>query len=199
VSKLWRRPGTAQVTEDQVNARVARARADVARILDRILDDDEGLAEIYAMHGQQAPASRPGPVPADDEGGQVQAVCDRIAMLETALARASAPGVSSSTASMYLGMARRFLVELRSGLANRTVSAEDAARLMGSVRHDLREADRTLDRERQLPLKETVLTRIGEMRDLTRDLVGQVDALDDQVMRLFGHSDDPAVVPVPQY
>ena len=163
------------------------------------LDDEAGLAQIYAMHGQQAPAG-PGPAPAgDDEGGQVQAVCDRIAMLETTLAQASGPDVPSSTAALYLRMARQFLFELRSGLAHRTMSAADAFRLLGSVRHDLRETGRTLDRGRRLPLEAAVLARMGEMRDLTADLADQLDVLDEQVMRLFGHSDDPAVVPVPRH
>jgi hypothetical protein len=42
--------------EGQVNAKVARARADIAASLAGILDDETGLARIYATHGQQAPA-----------------------------------------------------------------------------------------------------------------------------------------------
>jgi hypothetical protein len=178
---------------------VSQARADIAHILGRVLDDEAGLAEIYAMHGQEPPAG-PGRVPADDdEGGQVRAVCDRIAMMEATLGHAEGPDTPSSTASVYLRMARQFLFELRAGLSHRTMDAEDAFRLLRSVRHDLREADRTLDREQRLPLERTVVTRLGEMQGLTGDLAGQLDALDDQVMRLFGHSDDPAVVPVPQH
>jgi hypothetical protein len=43
--------------EGQVNAKVARARADMAASLAGILDDETGLARMYAIHGQQAPAS----------------------------------------------------------------------------------------------------------------------------------------------
>ncbi len=194
----WR-TGATRITEDQVNTMVARARANIAVILGDVLDDEAGLARIYAMHGQQAPAG-PGPGAAGvDEGGQVQAVCDRIAMLEALLAQAARPGMPSNLAGMYLGMARRFLFELRAGLAGRSLSAEDAFRLLTSVRHDLREADNTLRREQQLPLGEAVLTRIGELRELTSDLAGQMDALAEKVMRLFGHSDTPSVVPVPQH
>jgi hypothetical protein len=42
--------------EGQVTARVSRARADIAASLSGVLDDEAGLAEIYAMHGRQAPA-----------------------------------------------------------------------------------------------------------------------------------------------
>jgi hypothetical protein len=47
--------------EGQVNAKVARARADIAASLAGVLDDEEGLAQIYAMHGQQAPATTGSP------------------------------------------------------------------------------------------------------------------------------------------
>lgn len=193
----WRR-GDARITEDQVNAMVARARDDIARTLGNVLDDEAGLAGIYTLHGQQAPA-RPAPAPAaaDEEGEPVRAVCDRIAMLESMLAHASKLGIQASPAGAYLRMAGRFLFELRSGLANRSLSAPDAFRLLSSVRHDLREADRTLRQEQRLPLGEAVLAQIGELRELTSDLAGQMDSLDERVMRLFGHSDDPAVVPVP--
>ncbi len=193
----WR-TGATRITDDQVNARVARARADIAAILGNVLDDEAGLARIYAVHGREVPAA-PGPAGADDEGGQVQAVCDRIAMLESALAQAASPDAPSSQARMYLSMGRQFLFELRSGLASRSLAAEDAFRLLSNVRHDLREADSTLRQEQQLPLGSTLLTRIGELRELTSDLAGQLDSLGDQVMKLFGYTDDPAVVPVPQH
>ena len=144
VSRQRWRTGATRITDDQVNARVARARADIAAILGNVLDDEAGLARIYAMHGRQVPAA-PGPAGAgDDEGGQVQAVCDRIAMLESALAQAASPDAPSSQARMYLSMGRQFLFELRSGLASRSLAAEDAFRLLSNVRHDLREADSTL-------------------------------------------------------
>ena len=200
MSRQRRRTGATRITDDQVDARVGRARADIAAILGNVLDDEAGLAQIYAMHGREAPPARPGPAGAsDDEGGQVQAVCDRIAMLETALAQAASPDAPSSRARMYLSMGRQFLFELRSGLAGRNLAAEDAFRLLGSVRHDLREADSTLRQELQLPLAKNLLTRIGELRELTADLAVQLDSLDEQVMKLFGYTDDPAVVPVPQH
>jgi hypothetical protein len=195
----WRISGT-RITEDEVNARVATARADIAAVLAEVLDDDAGLARIYALHGQQPPPSTSEATPAeDDESGQVQTVCDRIAMLETTLAQAARPGGPSMEAGFYLSAARRFLFELRSGLAGRSLAAEDAFRLLSTVRHDLQEADRTLRAEQRLPLAEPVPTRLGELRELTRELTGQMDALTEQVMRLFGRSKDPAVVPAPQH
>jgi hypothetical protein len=58
--------------EDRVNARVARARADIAVSLARVLDDETGLAQIYAMHDQQAPARTGSPsCPACGGAGEV--------------------------------------------------------------------------------------------------------------------------------
>ncbi len=204
MSRLNWRAGGARLTDDQVNAMVARARADIAEILADVLDDEAGLAAIYTMHGRPAPAG-PGLAAAgydgggDEEGGQVGVVCDRIAMLESALAQAARKAAPSSQAGMYLGMGRRFLFELRSGLAGRSLSAADAFRLMTSVRHDLREADGTLRRELQLPLGRGVLAKLAELRELVADLAGQVDSLDGQVMKLFGRSDQASAVPVPQH
>lgn len=194
--KRWRR-GATSLTGDQVQAMVTRARADIGEILQGALDHEAGLARIYAMHGQQPPA-RPGQATAgDDEGGQVAAVCDHIAMLESTLAQVARPGGPSGEASMYLRMGRQFLSELRTGLAARNLSSEDAFRLLTSVQHDLREAGRTLRRERRLPLPAAVLARGAEMQEMLDGLAGQLDGLHGQVARLFGHSDEPAMVPVP--
>lgn len=197
MKRPWR-IGAPRISEDEVNALVARARADIGAILEDVLDNEAGLAQVYAVHGQSAPPRAAAAAP-DDEGGQVGAVCDRIAMLEAALAQAGRPGSSSSLAGMYLQMASGFLFELRSGLADRDLSAEDAVRLLNNVRHDLQEAARTLRNEQRLPLPAPVLAGIGEMRELTSEIAGQVAGVDEQVMRLFGRSDDPAEVPAPHH
>jgi hypothetical protein len=57
----------------------------------------------------------------------------------------------------------------------------------------------TLRSEQRLPLAEPMLARIGEMRELASEMTGQLTVLDEQVMRLFGRSDDPAAVPVPHH
>lgn len=198
MSRRPRRIGAPRIAEEEVTTLVIRARADIAGILNDVLDNDAGLTRIYAAHGQQPPP-RAAEAAATDEGGQVGAVCDHIAMMETTLAQAAKPGGPSIRAGMYLEMARGFLFELRSGLTSRDLSAEDAFRLLGTVRHDLEEADRTLRSERRLPLPPPVLARNGEMRELTSEMTGQLAVLDEQVTRLFGHSGDPAAVPVPHH
>ena len=197
---MSRRPwriGAARITDNEVTTLVTRARADVAGILDDVLDNEAGLAQIYAAYGQQPPASVAVAAPGGEDD-QVGAVCDRIAMLETTLAQAARPGGPSIRAAMYLDMTRRFLFELRAGLASRDLSAKDASRLLNNIRNDLKEADRTLRSEQRLPLPPPVLAGIGEKRELTSEMASQLAALDEQVMRLFGHSDDPVAVPAPR-
>jgi len=194
----WRISGS-RITEDEVRGRVMRARADIVAVLSGILDDDADLARIYALHGQHAPQDTGAAAGQGDDSGQVQVVCDRIAMLETTLAQASRPGEVSMEAGFYLSAARRFLFELRSGLGGHSLTAEDAFRLLTTVRHDLQEADQTLRAEQRLPLAGPMLARLGELRELTRELTGQMETLTEQVMRLFGRSKDPAVVPAPQH
>jgi hypothetical protein len=198
-SRRWR-GRDARMTDEQVDMLVARDRAAIAAVLDRELSTRAGLARIYAAHGLPAPPGQEEAGlarPAADDGGELQAVCDQIAMLETTLAHASRPEAPSGQAGMYLSAASRFLYELRSGLAERTMTAADASRLLTSVRHDFDEAERTLRGEQRLPVGPGVLARLGELRDLVGDLSGQLPALDQDVMRLFGHSDDPASVPLP--
>ena len=117
-------------------------------------------------------------------------------MLETALAPADRPGGAPGQAGIYLSAARRYLAELRFGLSQRDLTAEDASRLLHTVRHDLRQADAALQRDRELPLSPAVLTRMGELAELTGDLARQLEDVAGSVMRLFGHSPEPALVPV---
>jgi hypothetical protein len=44
-----------------------------------------------------------------------------------------------------------------------------------------------------------VLVGLGEMRELTSEMTGQLAVLDEQVMRLFDRSDDSAAVPAPHH
>jgi hypothetical protein len=202
MSKRQRRLRADRLTDDQVQVLVARTRADIDTILDQVLDDEAGLARIYAMHGQQLPqqpaTGRPdGDVGEDD--GQIQIVCDRIAMLESALAHAARRDRPSGHAQMYLRTAGRFLVELRFGLTGRDLSAQDAFRLLANVRHDLREADHAARAEQRLPLPQPVLAGIADLRELIADLTTQAVGLDREVARLFGHSGERSAIPVPQH
>ena len=194
----WR-IGAARITEDEVKPLVAGPVPISPRILDEVLDDEAGLAQIYAAHGQQPHPRSAAAAPAeDDESGQVQVVCDRIAMLETTLAQAARPGGPSMRAGYVPGDGPRFLFELRSGLASRSLSAEDAFRLLSTVPPRPAGSGQDAPRRAAASPSPAGARRFGELRELTREMTGQLDGLDKQVMRLFGHSDDPAAVPAPQ-
>ena len=90
-SRRWRGRG-ARMTDEQVSMLVARDRAAIAAVLDRELSTQAGLARIYAAHGLPAPPGQEEAGlarPVADDGGELQAVCDQITMLETTLAHAS--------------------------------------------------------------------------------------------------------------
>jgi len=182
-------------SDETVDADVRRGMDDVLAALDNVIDDDAVLARIYARLGKDVP----GPAPGQGGGTAADEICARIGMLESAITTAVKAGPAASflgTAS--LNTARRYLFELRNGLQNRTMTAPEAFRLLSSTRHALHEADRVLRRQHDMPLRQPVHARIGDLRQLSTDLLGQLDDITEGVMRLFGHSDDSAPVLVPQ-
>jgi hypothetical protein len=182
-------------SDETVDADVRRGMDDVLAALDNVIDDDAVLARIYARLGKDVP----GPAPGQGGGTAADEICARIGMLESAITTVVKAGPAASflgTAS--LNTARRYLFELRNGLQNRTMTAPEAFRLLSSTRHALREADRVLRRQHDMPLRQPVHAQIGDLRQLSIDLLGQLDDITEGVMRLFGHSDDSAPVLVPQ-
>jgi hypothetical protein len=182
-------------SNETVDAGVRRGMDDVLAALDNVIDDDAVLARIYARLGKDVP----GPAPGQGGGTAADEICARIGMLESAITTVVKAGPAASflgTAS--LNTARRYLFELRNGLQNRTMTAPEAFRLLSSTRHALHEADRVLRRQHDMPLRQPIHAQIGDLRQLSIDLLGQLDDITEGVMRLFGHSDDSAPVLVPQ-
>jgi len=169
---------------------IQAARANLAGALGTVLDDDADLARIYARHGQQPPA-----LAAAAAGGQVEAVCDRLGMLEAALATAAEQGPASLFGIAYLKAVRRILFELRTGLLNRRLAEEEALRLLSSARHNLREAARILHPQQGPAMTEAVRGRISELHGLASDGTAQLEAMHHEVMRLFDQSGDTALIP----
>jgi hypothetical protein len=197
VKRLLRRFPGSRLSDDDVNEMIEAARADILVALGRTLDDDGGLAQIYAARGQQVPVqAAPGPG-SGDEGWQVQAVCDRIGLLEMALDEAGKSGTVSGLGGLYLAAARQFLFELRTGLISRNITAEDAFRLLTSVRRNLDEAAQALSAEHSRAPSQLFPDQISDLGDFADDLTRQLDVVEDSVMQLFGNSDDPALIPAP--
>jgi hypothetical protein len=186
----WRDDVGALASDTEVDAIVEAARAGVLTALDAALDTEAALARVYARSGLQPP-ERPA---APEAGSQLAAVCDRIGMLESALA-AAARQAPASFGVAYLRQVRRILFELRTGLEGRRLAAEEALRLVGSARHNLREAARILSSELRA-VTEAARGQVSELQELTGDGDAQLEGLHHEVMRLFDQSGDSALVPV---
>jgi hypothetical protein len=171
----WRISG-ARITDDEVNARVARARADIAAILADVLDDDAGLARISTLHGQH-----------EEADFEVADICASLNSLAAALASAADPaspaGGEIGPACTFMGTASMRTAALAAGLAGRQVSREDAARALRLIRHNLSEA-RTLLTERGREIS-PAQHGIGGYLDLLAQGQQQVEELTPRVMRLF--------------
>lgn len=183
-------------SDETVDADVRHGMDDVLAALDNVIDDEAVLARIYARLDRDVP----GPVPGQGGGTAADEICARIGMLESAITAVVKAGPAASfLGTVSLNTARRYLFELRNGLQNRTMTAPEAFRLLGSTRHALHEADTVLRRQHDMPLRQPVHAQIGDLRQLSTDLLGQLDDITEGVMRLFGHSDDSAPVLVPQH
>lgn len=181
----------ARVSDAELDQMIQAARTDIASALDAVLDREADLARIYARYGQQPPA-RP---PAHKPGSQVAAVCDRIAILESAIAAATGSRRSAMLGALYLAATRRILFELRTGLAGRRLAKEEAQRLLGGAEHNLRQAAHTLDAQQRATTKKASRDWIAELRDLTSHLSAQLPTVRADVMRIFDQSDDNVLVP----
>jgi hypothetical protein len=183
-------------SDETVDADVRRGMDDVLAALDNVIDDEAVLTRIYARLGKEVPG------PATGQGTRTAAdeMCARIGMLESAITTVVKAGPPASfLGTVSLNTARRYLFELRNGLQNRTMTAPEAFRLLTSTRHALHEADTILRRQHDIPLRQPVHVQIGDLRQLSTDLLGQLEDITEGVMRLFGHSDDSAPILVPQH
>jgi hypothetical protein len=185
-------------SDEMVDAEVRRGMDDVLAALDNVIDDEAVLTRIYVRLGKDVT----GPAPTTGQGTRTAAdeMCARIGMLESAITTVVKAGPSASfLGTVSLNTARRYLYELRNGLQNRTMTAPEAFRLLTSTRHALHEADTVLRRQHDMPLRQPVHAQIGDLRQLSTDLLGQLEDITEGVMRLFGHSDDSAPILVPQH
>ncbi|WUI01565.1 hypothetical protein OHR68_07015 [Spirillospora sp. NBC_00431] len=163
-----------------------------------------GLADVYARAGLVQPATISSPPQPSGQAGDdadlaaVQDVADHIQMLDTLLAAVTKADNTPLLLGSYLGMARQFLLQLRTGLTARRLSQREAFGLIQDVRHDIREADKVLRRQQGLSLEQVMHTRIGELQEINTDMADQMELLEQKVMRLFDQSDEPAaLIPVP--
>lgn len=194
----YRRGGT----DTELDRLIKEARAAELARMDAAFDFDAGLADVYDRAGLTRPSDRnakqSAPASEDDSESAVRAVCDHIEMIDALLAAVTKSDSGPLLPTSYLKMARQFLLQLRTGLSARRLSAVEAIGLVNSIEHDFREADKTLRRQHGLSLQQALHDRIGELREISTDMTGQTQVLRQNVMRLFDAADDPVpLTPVP--
>jgi hypothetical protein len=161
--------------------------------LDTALDPEAGLADVYARSARSRPNRSPSPRARHDSvsSDRLRDGCDQIDELTAWLAGLVASGQQNSFAgSSFLELAHDDLVQLRSGLAARTMARPEARQLTTGVLDQLDRADRILRSQ-----DATTLDHLA--RSLTRragSLTGQARAVHEMVIRLYEPS--PSAAPV---
>jgi hypothetical protein len=173
-----------------LDALLAGTWEDGATAIARVLDLEAGKAALLAALGRQEP---PGPGTGQ---GSVREQIDALLATVTAETRSNGGAAHSAiTANLYA--ARQFLIQLRAGLAGRTLAKDSALDLAAGLDHALEEACRTL---RRLPPgpggagdQET-----EDLAELIGGIRQQLPALSRKIEQLFDEAGDPAPpVPVP--
>jgi hypothetical protein len=119
-------------------------------------------------------------------------------MIDTLLVSITRTDAGPVVTGFYLTMCRHLLLQLRTGLQARRLSLRDALDLIVNVRHNLREIDQLLRRHHGLSLDEALHDRIGELMEIGTDMTGQMQTLENSIVRLFDAAGEPAVLtPVP--
>lgn len=181
--------------DEVVDSAVRQGMHDMLTALDNVVDDEAVLDQIYAGLGKARPSH---PDRRHESSSAADEVCSRISMLESVIAAAVKSAQPSYAGTASLAQARRFLFELRTGLERRTMTAEDAFRLLNVIGHALNEACRILRRQETTSPKKSIQAQVSDLRKLAEDVRGTFSEIEEQVMRLFGHSNDSSPVLVPQ-
>jgi hypothetical protein len=195
---LWDRRGPGGDDAD-LDALLAGAWEDGAAAVARVLDIEGGKSALLtAMRGQRPGRSSWQQESPDD--GAVAAVCAEVDVLLAIITAEGGPdaGPAHSTAMPYLVSVRKFLIQLRAGLAGRRLAKAEALQLAGSIRHGLSEATRTL---RMLPpgVIPAGGQEAGELAGVVAGMLERLPALSGQIERLFDEAGDAAPrVPVPR-
>ncbi len=173
-----------------LDALLAEAWEDGAAAVAGVLDLESGKAALAAALGRQESPGR-----AAGQGGVREAIDALLAGVSAELSTNAGAAHSAITSNLYA--CRQFLIQLRAGLAGRTLSKAGALELTGSLGHTLKEACRTLQ---TLPPGPGGATRqeAEELVELISGIRQQLPALERKIERLFDEAGDPAPpVPVP--
>ena len=147
------------------------------------LDHDTGLADVYARSAR----GRPDPGQAargrdSADSRRLEEACDQIDELTAWLEDLIASGQQDPFAgSSFLELARDNLIELRSGLAARTMARPEARQLTADTLGQLDRADQILRAQHTTALDDLAASRTRRAGSLT----GQARAVRDLVDRLY--------------
>jgi hypothetical protein len=201
---FWKR-NRSKDRDAELDATMTASRASFIAHYNATFDFEAGLDDVYARAGldrmaihQDAAATPADEFEVDVEHGALQQVCDRITMIDTLLVSITRTDAGPVVTGFYLTMCRQLLLQLRTGLQARRLSLRDALDLIVNVRHNLREIDQLLRRHHGLSLDEALHDRIGELMEIGTDMTGQMQTLENSIVRLFDAAGEPAVLtPVP--
>jgi hypothetical protein len=176
----------------ELDALLATAMDGMLGKLEAGFDPGAGLADVYARAGADPLAAARAPAPARRRPGpaatsrRLQEACDQIDTLDAFLAAITRSTRNDPFAgAAFVEAARPVLLQLRMGLANRTLAREDATRLIGHVRHNLDEAERILQAQGASSLAEIARTRLGSDTEFGGSAAEQAQALAQVIMRLY--------------
>jgi hypothetical protein len=184
-------PDDQSYDDDELDRVLNAAMDGILAKLEAAFDPEAGLADIRSRRA--APAARVAPGPGGPGSSRLEAACDHIDQLTAWL-----DGLIESSrrtpfrGSGFLELARDNLVQLRAGLANRTMLRPEAQRLTADAASHLAQTDQILRTQHGTTLNQLARQAKGSRGDLT----GQVQLLSQMVARLYEpDSDDLSLQP----
>jgi hypothetical protein len=160
--------------------------------LEEAFDPEAGLADIRARRAVAAPAAV-AHRPSGAGSSRLEQACDQIDLLTAWLANLISSGQQEPFAgSSFLELARDNLVQLRAGLAARTMARPEAQRLTTDVHDQVARADQILRSQHATTLDRIASDEPGH----TGSLADHVEALRQLVTRLYEpDADDVSLQP----
>jgi hypothetical protein len=148
--------------------------------LEAAFDPEAGLADIHARRA--APTSPAVPEPGRSGSTRLEEACDHIDQLTRWLAGLIESGQREPFAgASFLELARDNLVQLRAGLANRTMLRPEAQQLTADAASQLAQTDQILRTRHGTTLDQLA----SQAHDRHGALTGQVQLLGQMITRLY--------------
>jgi hypothetical protein len=186
----------------QLDALLDSAMSGMLAKLEAGFDANGELADIYARAGayrgdlSDDTAMAAEKVPSAGSS-RLAEVCHQIDVLSGRLAEITRSGQEAPFGgSSYLELARDSLMQLRTGLASRSASKNEAERLTGQVQRHLEQADQILRSQHAASLDELAAERTHRAAGSQDTLADEIRVVREMVIRLFaGAGQGSSLVP----